>query len=472
MLRRYNRLLVAIHVVADALSAATAFLLAYYVRFESSFAQLIPVTKGQPPLEHYLMLTPFLAVMVPLAFHVQGLYRLRRGRTRVDDFFAVLVGSILAGIGGVIGTLYVREYLGRSGSARPRLPRGLAAGLGDLPRPERACSRSSRGRSCAGCCGGAGARASDSGASSSWAAATSAGWWRTGSSSTARWGSGSRASSTTARRRPTRSATAACRCSAPSTRSRRFAAQEKIDEIYVALPIDEHVKMLSVVEFASRECINIHVVPDLLQFIALRARLEDLDGLPIIGINDVPLRGINSVLKRAVDIAFSASVVLVGAIPTAIIAMLIKRSSPGPVFYRQQRMGLDGKAFTVYKFRSMPVDAEDVSGPDLGARRRPARDAHRPLAAPTRRRRAAAVLERAPGRHVDRRPASRAAVLRRAVQAQDPAIHASPQGEGGHHRLGAGQRLARQHVARKAHRVRPVLHRELVACRSTSRSSG
>ena len=79
---------------------------------------------------------------------------------------------------------------------------------------------------------------------------------------------------------------------------RRSARSEQIDEIYVALPIDEHVKMLGVVEFASRECINVHVVPDLLQFIALRARLEDLDGLPLIGINDVPLRGFNSVLKR------------------------------------------------------------------------------------------------------------------------------------------------------------------------------
>jgi exopolysaccharide biosynthesis polyprenyl glycosylphosphotransferase len=56
-------------------------------------------------------------------------------------------------------------------------------------------------------------------------------------------------------------------------------------------------------------------------------------------------------------------VVAVGAIPCFIIATLIKRSSPGPIFYTQERMGLDGKAFTVYKFRSMPVDAEDVSGP-------------------------------------------------------------------------------------------------------------
>jgi Undecaprenyl-phosphate glucose phosphotransferase len=149
----------------------------------------------------------------------------------------------------------------------------------------------------------------------------------------------------------------------PISEAAPICQSEGIDEIYVALPLDEHLKMLSVVEFASRECINIHVVPDLLQFIALRARLEDLDGLPIIGINDVPLRGFNSVLKRLVDMGLSLFVVAVGIIPGLIVALLIKRSSPGPVFYTQERMGLDGKAFTVYKFRSMPVDAEDVSGP-------------------------------------------------------------------------------------------------------------
>ncbi len=139
--------------------------------------------------------------------------------------------------------------------------------------------------------------------------------------------------------------------------------REKVDAIYVALPIEEHVKMLGVVEFASRECIDVHVVPDLLQFIALRARLEDLDGLPIISINDVPLRGFNSVLKRVVDVVISLAVVLTGAIPTLVIVWLVKRGSPGPAFYRQERMGLDGKPFTVFKFRSMPVDAEEDTGP-------------------------------------------------------------------------------------------------------------
>ena len=82
--------------------------------------------------------------------------------------------------------------------------------------------------------------------------------------------------------------------------------REKIDHLYVALPIEEHVKMLDLVEVASRECVDVKVVPDLLQFIALRARLEDLDGIPVINVNDVPLQGLNAVVKRLLDIAISA----------------------------------------------------------------------------------------------------------------------------------------------------------------------
>src|SRR6185369_14999992 len=106
---------------------------------------------------------------------------------------------------------------------------------------------------------------------------------------------------------------------------------------------------------------DIKVVPDLLQFIALRARLEDLDGLPIINVNDVPLEGFNTIVKRAIDIVLSAAALAVLIIPCGIIAALVKLTSNGPVFYRQERMGLDGMAFTVYKFRSMTQDAEDTT---------------------------------------------------------------------------------------------------------------
>jgi Undecaprenyl-phosphate glucose phosphotransferase len=358
MLRRYNRLLVACYVVADAVAATAAFWFAYLIRFNSPFVDFVPV-QGQPPsASQYLFTLPLLTLLVPLAFQIQGLYRLRRGRTRVDDFFAVLIGNILAVLAGVVITLYARGYypafqefhpisravwalfltlsviftyvsrevvrdlLRRRWRAGIGLKRVLVVGVGDLGRmvADRILEHSELGFRLVGFV--------DDRALTSDAIGY--------------------------RGLPVLGTIA---------QVDEVCTREQIDEIYVALPIDEHVKMLGVVEYATRECLNVHVVPDLLQFIALRARLEDLDGLPLISVNDAPLRGLNNILKRMVDLAISLTVIAIGGIPALIIALQIKRSSPGPVFYTQERMGLDGHAFTVYKFRSMPVDAEDASGP-------------------------------------------------------------------------------------------------------------
>ena len=99
---RHNRLLVTFHVISDALLGLTAFILAYTLRFHSG---LIPITRGLPPLRQYVNVLPFIVLVVPLGFFLQGLYRLRRGRSRVDDFFAVFVGSILAVVFGVVFVL-------------------------------------------------------------------------------------------------------------------------------------------------------------------------------------------------------------------------------------------------------------------------------------------------------------------------------------------------------------------------------
>src|SRR5258707_13331776 len=104
---RPNRLLVAFHVLSDALLGVTVFVIAYTIRFYSGF---IPIPRGLPPFQQYLNVLPFIAALVPLGFQLQGLYRLRRGRSRVDDFFAVFVGTILAVVFGVIATLYVQTY--------------------------------------------------------------------------------------------------------------------------------------------------------------------------------------------------------------------------------------------------------------------------------------------------------------------------------------------------------------------------
>ena len=144
----------------------------------------------------------------------------------------------------------------------------------------------------------------------------------------------------------------------------QIALRESIDHLYVALPPDQHLQMIELIEATSRECIDVKVVPDLLQVIALRARLEDLDGVPVINVNDVPLQGFNSVVKRGIDMAISAAGArCVLALPLALVAALVRLTSKGPIFYRQERMGLDGKSFTIVKFRSMTDDAERDTGP-------------------------------------------------------------------------------------------------------------
>jgi Undecaprenyl-phosphate glucose phosphotransferase len=355
MMRRFNRLLVAFYVLSDALIGMAAFALAYLLRFETWIAEVIPVTKGQPPFGEYVELLPFIGILVPIAFHVQGLYRLRRGRTRVDDFFAVFVGTVLAVVLGLIGTLYlsryeqrigvsevsrpvwlifvvlnvvgtytprelVREMLERRWRAGIGLKRVLIAGAGDLGRlvADKLIEHRELGFKVVGFLDD---RAGD----------------HIGYRGLPVLGT--------------------------LTEGSEILRQEKIDHLYIALPLEEHIKMLALVETTGREGVDVHVVPDLLQFIALRARLENLDGVPIISLNDVPLRGINSLLKRTIDVMISGTALLGLSLPFLIIAGLIRRTSPGPVFYTQERMGLDGRAFQVYKFRSMYEGAEDETGP-------------------------------------------------------------------------------------------------------------
>ena len=108
MVKRYTRWLTPFYILTDSLLAMAAFVLAYLLRFETA---LIPVTKGLPPFRQYVNVLPFIALLVPFAYYLQGLYRVRRGRSRVDDFFAVLVGSVLAVVLGVVSTLYVQTYV-------------------------------------------------------------------------------------------------------------------------------------------------------------------------------------------------------------------------------------------------------------------------------------------------------------------------------------------------------------------------
>jgi Undecaprenyl-phosphate glucose phosphotransferase len=354
---RHNRLLVAFHVVSDALLGLSAFVVAYALRFQTG---IIPVPKGVPPLRQYINVLPFIVVVVPLGFFLQGLYRLRRGRSRVDDFFAVFVGSILAVLFGMMSTLYVetyivtsardtgalevsqpvwviflllnvaltfasrefmREVLERRWRAGIGLKKILIAGCGDLGRlvADKILEHRELGYQIVGFVD------------------DKAGGDHLGYRGFPLLGTLDDAAEIT--------------------------VEESVDHLYVALPPEEHVRMLELLESTSREMVDVKVVPDLLQVIALRARLEDLDGIPVININEPPLQGFNSIVKRAIDVAISALALLVLAIPFGIIALLVKMTSKGSILFHQERMGLDGKPFTIVKFRSMYDDAERHTGP-------------------------------------------------------------------------------------------------------------
>jgi len=143
----------------------------------------------------------------------------------------------------------------------------------------------------------------------------------------------------------------------------RILQSRNIDQVIVALPYDAHEKLEIVLKTLGDSMVDIRVVPDVYQFFTLRGGIEDFDGVPLISLQDTPLYGWNLVLKRLTDIVLSALILILTFPIMLIVALLIKLTSRGPVLYRQERMGLDGETFNIYKFRTMRVGAEDKTGP-------------------------------------------------------------------------------------------------------------
>ncbi len=111
MLKFQTRRLVATFVLVDVAATSLAWILAYLLRFDASLlGAFIPVTKGVPELSRYLLLLPVIAVLWPAILYFHGLYQLKRGRSRIDEFFAI-VFSVLTGTGLTLGAaLYFRVY--------------------------------------------------------------------------------------------------------------------------------------------------------------------------------------------------------------------------------------------------------------------------------------------------------------------------------------------------------------------------
>ena len=345
MIRHSNRRLAALFLATDLAATFAALVAAYWLRFE---AEIIPVTKGVPAASAYLRLFPFIAVLWPLVYYFHGLYQVRRNRSSVEEGLAVLVATALATllligiatfsrgfdysravlvlffVSDVLfvfaGRTAIRRYLEEAWRHGYGVRRVLVVGAGRLGRAvvDKLAEHPESGLRSVGLVDDDPEKLG------------------------------------------------ASYCGVPilgvTADAARIVEEKRVDAVFLALPLQAHRAMLAVLKDVARTVADVRVVPDLLQYITFRAGVEDLDGLPVVHLTQVPLTGWMSLVKRTLDLAIAGTALLLLSPLFAVIAIAI-RLSGGPVLYRQQRMGLDGRPFEIVKFRSMRPDAEDESGP-------------------------------------------------------------------------------------------------------------
>ncbi|AYQ30200.1 MULTISPECIES: undecaprenyl-phosphate glucose phosphotransferase [unclassified Polaromonas] len=134
-----------------------------------------------------------------------------------------------------------------------------------------------------------------------------------------------------------------------------YVKQHRIQFIYLSLPMASRPRILQVLDGLKDTTASIYFVPDMFITDLIQGRSDTVCGVTVISVCDTPFRGAHGVLKRASDIVLSLLILLLILPVMAVIALMVKLDSPGPVIFKQRRYGLDGEEILVYKFRSMAV---------------------------------------------------------------------------------------------------------------------
>lgn len=355
MIRQRHLTTSGIYLGGDLVAAVGAFFGAWYLRFGSG---LFPAV-DQPEFSRYLVLLPFIVVLWPIVFYFHGLYQAQRGRSRVEEGINLVIAVILATL-----LLSFAVFMARP-PAKPGVPyaifgysrlfMAMLAGLNvvlavSVRNAIRAVLRHLR----------------LSGHNLQRILVVGAG------------ALGKEVAQKLLDHRELGFKVVGFLDDDPGKAKLNYEGvkvlgtldtveetltREQIDQVFVALPVDAHRKTLRVLRAVARECVEVRLVPDILQYATLQAKLEDLDGTPVINLSQVPLQGWATLIKRVLDLAV-AVLALVALLPLfPIVALAIWLEDKGPIFYRQERMGLDGRSFQILKLRSMRVGAESSTGP-------------------------------------------------------------------------------------------------------------
>ncbi len=143
----------------------------------------------------------------------------------------------------------------------------------------------------------------------------------------------------------------------------RIITEQEIEEIIIAIDSTDHDRILDIMGKASAFRVSVKIRPDLYDIVSGQAKTNQIYGIPLIEVSPQLLPPMESFIKRAMDIGVSLLVILCGLPIFILIAIVQKLTSKGPILYTQERTGKNGKIFTIYKFRTMYVDAEQKTGP-------------------------------------------------------------------------------------------------------------
>ncbi len=344
-MRKSPLILIVAQTIIDMLALLSALVLAYKLRFETDIAP----DYTSPSVETYSLMLGTTLLCLLLAFNMSGLYRLSRGASRVDEFYkltaaismgtvgSIAVNSVLLGdrfiysrlilvfgwffciIFAATGRLIYSVAVGYLRQRGVSLQRVLVIGQGDAARTilDRMQARPELGYRILGMI------------------------------------------------EPPRLTEERAVWDTPVLGRvediERVAREYRADEVIVAMPGATPAELFDIVSNCQDANVSIKLYPDIVQLmIEPEVNLGLLGGIPMYNVRDVALRGWNRVLKRAFDMVFSAAVLVVSSPLLLLIALIVKLDSPGPVFFIQERVGLDGKIIHVIKFRTMRTD---VSGP-------------------------------------------------------------------------------------------------------------
>lgn len=147
-------------------------------------------------------------------------------------------------------------------------------------------------------------------------------------------------------------------CLGPVAELEQVLNQHRVDEVVIALPSAEHEKILEIVSLCQSSGVGFQLVPDTFDLTLGTIEVDNIAGIPLIGLRESALRGVNQAIKRAMDIAVAGTALVASAPIMLLVAIAVKLDSRGGVFYPQERVGAGGKVFRLYKVRSMYSDAD------------------------------------------------------------------------------------------------------------------